>query len=263
MESDGVDEALVGLTNVVLTAASRVGEQLARAREQELRAAQARSEASARALQERFLAERAAARASLAVVHRDDWWSTATREEVVNSYTTARAWSHVDEQAARAEERITYEVQQRYGVDVRDVEGREPGALGAALQDAERVRAEAAEQRGTGAQEQGEAAGVMAAADAVDAAAAADQSEPGEVGQAEQLRESGEQLYDSAERREEMAAGMDGVADRETVAARVRADVAQGRPASEAVNRPPARAPKARRSRTQGVSTQKVLERGR
>ena len=47
--------------------------------------------------------------------------------------TTARAWSHVDEQAARAEERITYEVQQRYGVDVRDVEGREPGALGAAL----------------------------------------------------------------------------------------------------------------------------------
>lgn len=262
METDGVDEALAGVTNVVLTAAARVGEELARAREQQLRAAQARSEASARALQERFLAERAVTRASLAVVHRDEWWSIATREEIVNSFTTARAWSHVDEQAGRAEERITHEVRQRYGVDVREAESLEPGALGVALQDAERIRAEAAEQRGTGAQEQGEAVTVMAAADAVDAAAAADQADP-EVDQAEQLRESGKRLYDSAERREEMAAGLDGVADRETVAARVRADVAQGRPASEAVHGSATRTPKARRSRFAGISVQRAQERGR
>ena len=52
-----------------------------------------------------------------------------------------------------------------------------------------------------------------------------------------------------AERREAMAQGLDHIENRAAVDARVRSDVAQGRPAAEAVANPPGRAPKARKTK--------------
>ena len=56
---NGLEEALEGLSRIGMTVAGRLGEQLARAREQELRRAQAAEEQQARELQARFDAERA------------------------------------------------------------------------------------------------------------------------------------------------------------------------------------------------------------
>ena len=98
-DSDGIDEALQGVTNVAMTAAARMGEQLARMREQQAREAQARSEQAAREYAARMTAERGAARASLSPVHRPEWWDTATAEDVTKAYTTAKAWSEVDPEA--------------------------------------------------------------------------------------------------------------------------------------------------------------------
>ena len=81
-ESDGIDEALEGMSRVGLTVAGRIGEQLARAREQEMRRAQAAEEQQARELQARFDAERAAARAQLAPVMDNRWWDTANGRDI-------------------------------------------------------------------------------------------------------------------------------------------------------------------------------------
>ena len=105
-DSDGIDEALQGVTHVAMTAAARMGEQLARMREQQAREAQARSEQAAREYAARMTAERGAALAFLSPVHRPEWWDTATAEDVTKAYTTAKAWSEVDPEAVRAEQRI-------------------------------------------------------------------------------------------------------------------------------------------------------------
>ena len=62
-------------------------------------------------------------------------------------------------------------------------------------------------------------------------------------------RAEAEDRYDSADRRRDLAERLDGVADAETVEARVVADANQARPAEDAVARTPTRAPTARRSR--------------
>ena len=79
-------------------------------------------------------------------------------------------------------------------------------------------------------------------------------------------RDRGEELYDSAERRRQLAADLEGVADDETIEARVIADTNQGRPAHEAVAKEPTRPPTARRSRGKGGPTRtpaRRAERGR
>ncbi|MDQ3359699.1 MAG: hypothetical protein M3520_12955, partial [Actinomycetota bacterium] len=81
-ESDGVDEAVEGVLRVGLTAAGpRMAEIIARAREQAAREAQAASEHEARELAERLTAERSAARAQLAPVHRGDCGTRRSRPQ--------------------------------------------------------------------------------------------------------------------------------------------------------------------------------------
>ena len=69
-ENDGIDDELRAALQLAVTAAARLGEQAVRAREQRSRDAQARSAQEAREDAARFGAERDAARASLAPVHR-------------------------------------------------------------------------------------------------------------------------------------------------------------------------------------------------
>lgn len=292
-DSDGIDEALQGVTHVAMTAAARMGEQLARMREQQAREAHARSEQAAREQAARMTAERDAARSSLAPVHRPEWWDTAQAEDVTKAYTTAKAWSEVDPEAVRAEQRIVEEVRNRFGVDV--TRDGEPANVAEAIERAERARADANQQRGGARDDRAEAVGLMAAANATDRAAEANvraaeaaaddpeladlidpQNDPKsdqqadvdeardaaevEHGRASEMREDAGQSYDSAERREAMAKGFDHIENRAAVDARVTSDVAQGRPATDAVQHAPGRAPKARKTRS-GPGTGRKVQR--
>lgn len=258
-DSDGIDEALQGVTHLALSTAARVGEQMARRLAQESRDAQARSEQAARESAARLQAEREAARAALAPVHHDRWWDTAAAEDVTEAYTTAMAWRDLDPLAARAAERIVEQARTRHGVDL-DVR---PVGLTEL-----RAEADAREERTRAGAERAEAVELLAGADALDSyaelererrAGAEGDQDPLEVGSgreeteeqtAREQRAQAGLAYDSAKRREALAHDIDGIENPVAVDARVRADVAQGRPATDAVAGHPGRAPKARRTKT-------------
>ncbi len=117
-ETDGIEEAFEGQLRVLVTAAAKAGEQMARIREDRLRRAQATSEQEARELQSRFAAEQRAARAEFANVYRSGWWDHAKPEQIAHAYELTRAWAHEEPEAVRAEQRIADEVQVRYGTSI-------------------------------------------------------------------------------------------------------------------------------------------------
>ena len=140
-EPDRIDEALRGTLRVGLTVAGQLAERALRAREQSAREAQARSEQEARTLQARLDSERAAARAALAPVDRDEWWQSAQPADITRAWETAQTWRELDPDARRAGERIHDELQRRYGIDTRDLQA-DPAAVRAALERAERTRSQ-------------------------------------------------------------------------------------------------------------------------
>lgn len=264
-ESDGIEEAFDGQLRVLVTAAGQIGERIARQREDALRRAQAHSEQEARELQSRLAAEQRAARAELAAVHRNEWWDRATPAEVGRAYQVARAWSREDPEAVRAEQRIRDEVRTRYGVDV-DNAGGDPAAVRAAV---ERSQQEATDERARAAEEAAAAQQLMrqAAYDehrAAEARAAAEhEPDPAErarsAADAERREAEAGANYDTAARRENTAAALHGQGiEPEVVATRMRADVSQGTPATEAVKEAGKRAPKARRTRGAGTQLQRT-----
>ena len=287
-ETDGIEEAFEGQLRVLVTAAGQVGERLARAREEALRNAQARSEQEHRELQSRIEAERRAARVEMANVHRSDWWDRATPEQIGRTYQVARAWSQEDPEAVRAEQRVRDEVRARYGIEVNDA-GADPEAvrqrIRLELDRAERDRAGGDAERGRSAAEQAEAQRLLAQANQEDQraeearAAAEHEPDPEEraraaaeeraraAAEAEQrgatadrAREDGRTLYDSAERREGTARDLEAKGiNREAVATRMRADVSQAKPATEAVKAgAAARTPKARKTRGRAAQVQRT-----
>ena len=201
----------------------------------------------------RLAAEQRTARAELGAVHRSEWWDNATPEQIGRSYQVARAWANEDPEAVRAEQRIRDEVRTRYGIHV-DNTGADPEAVRAAVERAERERANSVTEQDRAQQENAEAQLLMAQADQEDrradqaraaaehepdpterilAAAAAEQSET----RAAQTHADGATMYDSAERRAGTARELESKGiDSEVVATRLRADVSQGKPATEAVN---------------------------
>lgn len=274
-ESDGIEEAIEGQVRIAITAAGRVGEMIARAREEAARRAAAASDREARELTSRFEAEKQTARVELASVYRSDWWDKATPEQIGGAYTTARAWSGEDVEAVRAEQRIRGELRTRYGVDA-DNAGGDPAAVREAIERADRQRHDADEQRRKAAAEEVEAAALLRHAEAVDRdaeerraeaerapdvdeherlqAAAADAE-----GRAAAARGEAAPRYDSAERREATARDLEqrGVSQ-EAIAAKMRADVSQAMPATEAVKSKPGRATKARPGRARSTKVQRT-----
>jgi colicin import membrane protein len=225
-EADGMDEAVDGAMRTGLMVAARIGEQLARMREEEQRTIAAAEEHRARQLQERFDAQRAAARAQLAPTARDDWWDKATPQMIEHAHQTATAWQAYDPEAAQAAEHIRNQVQARYGINV-DNTGADEASVSAALTRAQQARAEGETERTKAAGErtdEGVIASAVAGANRQDSAAQKAQDEP---------------AYDSPERRQELVESLEGKGDREAVNSRLLADKHQGTPPAAAVVQKP------------------------
>jgi colicin import membrane protein len=244
-ESDGLDEIVETMLRTGLTAAARIGEELARAREQRVRVAQAAEEQQGRELRARFEGERAAARAQLAPALDARWWDTAKTEDILRVHQTATAWKGQDPMARSAADAIRGQVQQRYGIDV-DALG--TGADGAAaLSEAGRAKTQAQEERTAASSENAHAGQLLAEAEREDRSrrrnVEADNARP------EQPADEAAATYDSAERREALARNLDHIPDREAVQARLIADRDQATPPASAVASTRNRAPKARETR--------------
>jgi colicin import membrane protein len=110
-----------------------------------------------------------------------------------------------------------------------------------ALERREHELREAAHEREKARLDEGEVALLLADADRADRDREPRQADAAAVRAAE--------IYDSVERRLELAASLDGRADAETIEARVVADTNQARPAHDAVANGPRRAPAGKRTR--------------
>lgn len=274
-EGDGVEEVFDGQARVLLTAAGRAGETFARMREEVLRGAQATSEQQARELASRFEAERQTARAEYGNVYRNEWWDTATPDQIGHTYQTATAWQQEDREAARAVQDMRDQFQSRYGVDGAQLD---PAAVQTAIARADRDRADAEAQRRQASAEEAEAIRLFSEADRADNAAEAARADARQVNDpedradafarteshqahADATRTEGQSQYDSAERRAATAHQLEtqGVS-RQAIDARMRADVSQSQPATEAVKGNHANAPRARRSRGNAPQAQRTAQ---
>lgn len=285
-ESDGIEEAMEGQLRILVTAASQVGQMMTRLREEALRRAREHSIQEHCELQSRLDAERAAARAELSNVHQPDWWDRATPEQIGHSYQVARGWAGEDQEAARAELRMREELQSRYAIDVNNT-GIDPSSVQQMVrlqleraERAERDLANAAEERNRAAAEEAEAARLMADANQAEQAAEnarAIASEPGHDSEAfitdaelrereaSRYREDSQNTYDSSQRRDATAASLErqGISE-QAIGARMRSDVSNAKPATEAARNGAAKktSAKARPSRGRGAQVQRAgLER--
>ena len=272
-ESDGVEEAFEGQLRVLLTTAAQTAERFTMARERALERARRESEREAAELRTRFEAERLAARAELASIHRPEWWDRATPQQIGDTYQLANAWAREDGDAQRAKDTLSAELRNRYGIDTATLD-RDAAALRAAVEEAEQQRVASDAERRRAQQDSAEAVSLTQEADAAEAdaaearAAAEFEPDPFERADAErmakshedraaQLREEAVPAYDSAERREATARELEANGlSRDAVATKMRADVSQAAPATEATRTGGARSPKARSSRGQGTGRQ-------
>ncbi|MCZ2404917.1 hypothetical protein IV498_17525 [Paenarthrobacter sp. Z7-10] len=243
-EADGMEDAVDAAMRTGLMVAARIGEQLARMREQEQRNIAAAQEQRARQLQERFDAQRAAARAQLAPVGREDWWDKATPEMIERVHETATAWKAYDPEASQASEIIRDQVQGRYGIDVNNT-GADEASVSAALVRAQQTRSEAESERAK--------ATAARRDEAVAGAAVAGANR-------QDLEARGEPAWDTGERRQQLAESMEGNGDREAVNSRLMADKHQGTHPSAAVTQKPSLAKTSKM--TKHGSNGKTLERG-
>lgn len=178
-----LDEAFEASLRTGLTVAGQAAEQLARAREQRSRDELSGLDGARRAL-EREDAERAAARAQLTAVHRDEWWTNATPAQIAQAWQDAAQWRDGDPTIQAAAEHIRNEVRHRYGIDVEHRDER-PGAAAGGLERAlsgesqrrQEVAQEATSQRDDRAAQEAEAAALLASAER----ASRDQDRRGEL----------------------------------------------------------------------------------
>ena len=243
-EADGMEDAVDGAMRTGLMVAGRIGEQLARMDEEEQRTIAAAEEHRARELQERMFAHRAAARAHLAPVSREDWWDKATPEMIERVHETATAWKAYDPEAASAADRISEQVQSRYGIDVNNT-GADEASVSAALARAQQARAEAENERTKASVARTDEVVAGAAIAGANRQDRADKTEP---------------AWDTAERRQQLAESLEGKGDREAVNSRLLADKHQGTHPSAAVAQKPSLAKTSKMAKQGGKG--RTLERG-
>ncbi|MEU2205447.1 hypothetical protein ABZ469_14015 [Microbacterium oleivorans] len=246
-DTDGVGETFDNSLRIALTVASQFGERFARLREEWNRQREAAATQEARELQSRLDAERAAVRGQLAVVDQPSWWDRADVHDIADAREAAVAWRDHDDVAARANETIRREVQDRHGIDI-DAAGADPAAVADALRCAEAVRAQAREEQIRSGEELTASQILVSSAEARDRDADAAAERAYETDDLTAATESASQdreaaaergqavgFYDSAERRAEFARSLEGTASAEDVRGRVLADTGNARSPREAV----------------------------
>src|SRR5688500_17957544 len=142
-ESDGMDDFLDNGMRQSLLIASRIAETLARRLQETRRQQEHQDTQIAHEAQARLAAERSAAHAALAAVHREQWWDKANPRDIATAHAVAEGWKDHDPTALEASERIRQEVLTRYGIDTRDV-GRDAAYLESGIETiaAEKARLE-------------------------------------------------------------------------------------------------------------------------
>jgi hypothetical protein len=120
-EPDGIDDVVDGSLRQSLMAASRLAETIARMRQESLRQREQQDTQSAHEAQVREAAQHAAVQGALATVQKDQWWEQAQPKDIAQVHSLAEGWKDHDPTALAAAERIRYEVQNRYGIDSREV----------------------------------------------------------------------------------------------------------------------------------------------
>ncbi|KAA0973373.1 hypothetical protein FQ154_18530 [Paeniglutamicibacter gangotriensis] len=121
--SEEVEDVLESMMRQSLVAGSQLAEQLARARQQFMRAAEQRSEQANVEAQRALVADRAVMQSVLSPTTRDDWWEKAQPEQIAQAHILAEAWKDYDPAALEASVKITSEVKSRYGIDTADMQG--------------------------------------------------------------------------------------------------------------------------------------------
>ena len=285
-DTDGVAETFDDSLRIALTVAAQFGERIARLREQMSRQKEAAAVQEAREISSRFDAERGATRASLVVVNETAWWDQASPVDIAAVHETATAWRDVDDFARSSSETIIREVQDHYGIDV-NATGADPATVATTVHDSNWHRSDAADGRTRGKKELTAAQMLFAYADSHEAEAnkwadvdwnsrefdGADQADYQEfnardadwtqaVAATEKARtatDAGELMYDSAERRRQLAAGLVGVADQKTIDARILADGDNAKHPREALT---VTAGKGTKVRTTGAGVERQRTRG-
>ncbi|MBG6240129.1 colicin import membrane protein [Mycetocola sp. CAN_C7] len=276
-ETDGVGETFDDSLRIALTVASQFGGRISRLREQMSHTREAAAQQEYRELENRFEAERGAARASLEPVRRAEWWDSAKVDDIALVHETATVWRDHDDVARDAGDTIRREVQDRYGIDV-DAPGGDPAQVAAALREAEQARADAraerersaeeltasqilfanAERREREAQEQSERAWNSGDVDGADIADfnefAEREADWKQAGDGVNERSASAQEYDSSERRQKFASSLEekGIAE-ESIAARILADGENAKHPREAVTTTPRKTSKHRWSAPSAV----------
>ena len=251
-QPDGLEESFEGHLQLAVMLAGRAGQAAGQVIAHRARVAEAAQEAERRRLTDRLDAERAAARSSVVGVEGERWWDRATPEKIAQVWQTAQTWRDLDPDLARVGDEIVEQVQARYGIDVRDA-GPDADMLRQALAEQSADQERAASQRRAAGREDAEVVVLMA-----EAGAAEREGDPDSAVAAEQ---EGEAVYDSVERREALAARLEGGLEPDAAQARVLADTAQAKPPSAALEAVAGSLKKApgRASRARGVEQMQSL----
>lgn len=278
VESDGIGESFDEQMRIGAMAAMQVGERIARTLAEQRRRTQEQTQQETARQQQRLDAERRSALVDLAVVRNSDWWKDAQPEEIADKYALARGFRDEDPEIARHEEFMRGELKQRYGIDTNERQDVDPKALQDEIQRIETNRADPARQLETGdaaathreqldraTQDERAATDREQAREFDERAKAAEQrareserqaeteTDPDrsrelheqaarDQQEAETLRGDANHSYDSAERRNATAGTMrEQGGDQQQIDTAMRNDIAQGRPAHDAVRDVPGR----------------------
>ncbi len=280
-QSDGVDEHINGAIMMMVTIATRLGEQLIRHREQTLRTAQAISDKNARDAQARFNAERLATRSLLNPALTPGWLVKQDAEKLGSLLTESTAWAAHDDIAREVRPLIVEEVKQRWGVNANALGPDTPEVI-QGVESGLRARAEAERERAQAAEDLAEAQAFLSSASLYDEMAAENHRLAEELAQeisyddptdqdvqfferAEENRAAAElnaekaaehkvsaaEKFDSAERRNALAADLESRSvDPAVIHARIISDRDQAKPATAAVQGTKGKSPKARKTKT-------------
>lgn len=134
VRSDDIEGAIEGTLRTMVTAAGRMGERLARIREDAARRAEAESVQRAREYQAQLEQERATARAQLLPVNEPAWWDRASANDIAHAYETAAAWEGEDRTIAGAAAKMRDELRERYDIDTAQP-GSDSAAVRAAIEE--------------------------------------------------------------------------------------------------------------------------------